>query len=233
MSQKRREPSTHDLEIWNKVSPDLIDWLYSGLTGKFQIRGHRVLGKWSKPYQAKRIIEIGCGHGHHLLYGNQDYEKYLGLDIEYQYLTTLLSRYKNASVVNGDAYWLPFADNSIDAVLSSYNLEHLKALDDGLNEINRILKTEGEFFIALPAEGGLIYGMGRHFTSKPYMEKKYGIDYDAVVHYEHCNTYRSIIKKLKEKFYLKERKYIPFSFIPSVHFNAIICIHAFKKDDWN
>jgi len=229
MSKKIQEPSARDLEIWNKVSSDLIDWLYSGITGKFQIRGHQTLGKWSKNFQDKRILEIGCGHGHHLSYGNQSYTNYIGLDIVYPYLTTLQSRYKTTSVINGDAYWLPFADNSMDAILSVYNLEHLKALDDGLDEINRVLKREGELFIGLPAEGGLIYGLGRHFTSKPYMEKKYGIDYDAIVHYEHCNTYRSIVKKLNEKFYLKRKEYIPFSFFPSVHCNAIICISAIKR----
>ncbi len=229
MPRKIHEPTAHDLEIWNEVSPDLIDWLYSGITGKFQIRGHQVLGTWSKRFQEKRVVEIGCGHGHHLLYGNQKYKEYIGLDIEYKYVATLQSRFKDSSVINGDAYSLPFAKNSIDAILSSYNFEHLKNLSDGLNEIYRVLKPEGELLIGLPAEGGFFYGMGRHFTSKPYMEKKYGIDYDAIVHYEHCNTFEYIVECLKKNYELLERKYIPFPFLPSVHFNAIVCIRAKKK----
>lgn len=229
MHRKVHEPSAHDLKIWNEVSPDLIDWLYSGLTGKFQIRGHQVLGSWSHDFQEKRCVEIGCGHGHHLLYGNQGYKQYIGLDIELKYLATLQDRYTDASVINGNAYHLPFADNCVDAILSSYNLEHLKDLDAGLNEIYRVLKPNGEVFIGLPAEGGLAYSLGRHFTSKPYMEKKYGIDYDAIVHYEHCNTFRYIVERLKTKFDLVERQYIPFSFFPSIHFNAIVCMRAKKK----
>lgn len=190
---------------------------------------HQVVGRWSKKFTEKRVIEIGCGHGHHLLYGEQDYKNYIGLDIEYKYTTTLQSRYENVSVVNGDAYQLPLADNSADAVLSIYNLEHLKQLNAGLKEIYRVLKPEGELLIGLPAEGGFSYNLGRNLTSKPYMEKKYGIDYDAVVHYEHCNTFDDIVKCLKRNYEIINRRYIPFPFLPSVHCNVIICLRAKKK----
>ena len=229
MPKKSNQPTEHDLEVWRNVNQDLMDWLYSGLTGKFQLRGHQVVGRWSKKFTGKRVIEIGCGHGHHLLYGEQDYKNYIGLDIEYKYTTTLQSRYENASVVNGDAYQLPFADNSADAVLSIYNLEHLKQLNAGLEEIYRVLKPERELLIGLPAEGGFSYNLGRNLTSKPYMEKKYGIDYDAVVHYEHCNTFDDIVKCLKRNYEIINRRYIPFPFLPSVHFNVIICLRAKKK----
>lgn len=229
MAKKSNPPSEHDLDVWRNVNQDLMDWLYSGLTGKFQLRGHQVVGHWSKKFTEKRVIEIGCGHGHHLLYGEQDYKNYIGLDIEYKYTATLQSRYENASVVNGDAYRLPFADNSADAVLSIYNLEHLKKLEAGLKEIYRILKPEGELLIGLPAEGGFAYDLGRNLTSKPYMEKKYGIDYDAVVHYEHCNTFKEIAKSLEKDYEIINRRYIPFPFLPSVHFNVIVCLRAKKK----
>ena len=229
MPKKINQPTEHDLEVWRNVNQDLMDWLYSGLTGKFQLRGHQVVGRWSKKFTEKRVIEIGCGHGHHLLYGEQNYKNYIGLDIEYKYAATVQSRYENAAVVNGDAYQLPFADNSTDAVLSIYNLQHLKKLDTGLKEIYRILKPEGELLIGLPAEGGFAYDLGRDLTSKPYMEKKYGIDYDTVVHYEHCNTFKDIVRNLEKDYEIINRRYIPFPFLPSVHCNVIVCLRAKKK----
>ena len=45
MSKKSNQPSEHDLEVWRNVNQDLMDWLYSGLTGKFQLRGHQVVGR--------------------------------------------------------------------------------------------------------------------------------------------------------------------------------------------
>ena len=230
MSKKINQPTEHDLEVWRNVNQDLMDWLYSGLTGKFQLRPHQVVGRCSKTFTEKRVIEIGCSHRHHLLYGNQSYKNYIGLDIEYKYAATLQSRYENAAVVNGDAYQLPFADNVADAVLSIYNLEHLKKLDTGLKEIYRILKPQGELLIGLPAEGGFAYDLGRNLTSKPYMEKKYGIDYDAVVHYEHCNIFKDILKSLEKDYEIINRRYIPFPFLPSVHFNVIVCLRAKKKN---
>lgn len=229
MTKEIKQPTERDLEIWKKVNQDLMDWLYSGLTGKFQLRGHQVLGKWSKEFSEKRVLEIGCGHGHHLLYGNQEYKKYIDLDIEYKYVATLQSRYSNSSVINGDVYNLPFSDNSVDLILSIYNFEHLKELSRGLGEIHRVLKPEGELLVGVPAEGGLLYDIGRNLTSKPYMEKKYGIDYDAIVHYEHCNIFSYIVKCLEKKYELTKRRYIPFPFLHSVHCNVIICIRAKKK----
>jgi len=218
-------PSQHDLDVWYNASPDLIDWLYTGITGKFQLKGHQIIGSWSKIFKDKIILEVGCGHGHHLKYSNQDYQSYLGLDIEIKYLFTLLSRYPNNSVINGDAYRLPFQNHSVDCVLSIYNFEHLRMLNLALEEIYRVLKPDGMLLLSIPAEGGFLYGLGRSLTSKPYMEKKYGIDYDAIVHYEHCNTYHDIVNHLKRKFRIVERRFLPFYF-PSVHLNAIVCMRA-------
>ena len=50
MSKKSNQPSEHDLEVWRNVNQDLMDWLYSGLTGKFQLRGHQVVGRWSSKF---------------------------------------------------------------------------------------------------------------------------------------------------------------------------------------
>jgi ubiquinone/menaquinone biosynthesis C-methylase UbiE len=218
-------PSSHDLEVWNNVSSDLIDWLYSGLTGKFQIKGHQIIGSWSKVFTNKIVLEVGCGHGHHLKFSNQAYQSYFGLDIEIKFLETLLNRYPENSVINGDAYGLPFKNHSVDCVLSIYNFEHLRELDKALEEISRVLKPDGMLLLSIPAEGGFLYGVGRSLTSKPYMERKYGIDYDAIVHYEHCNNYKDIVNNLKRKFNIIEKSFIPFC-IPSFQLNAIICIRA-------
>jgi len=67
MTRKFKEPTEHDLEIWRNVNQDLMDWLYSGITGKFQLRGHQIIGHWSENFKRKHVIEIGCGHGHYLL----------------------------------------------------------------------------------------------------------------------------------------------------------------------
>ena len=143
-SRRRPQLSERDLAIWAKVDEDLLDQLYRGLPGRLQIAGHRLIDRWAKPYTDKVVVEIGCGHGHHLRYGGNDYCHYIGLDIEYKFLRTLQERFPCTRVVNGDAYALPFRDQSVDCVLSVYCLEHLRQLPAALAEIRRVLKSEGE-----------------------------------------------------------------------------------------
>jgi SAM-dependent methyltransferase len=225
IKKEKNQPSVKDLIKWGEVRNDLCDHLYTGLTGRFQIWGHVEIGKWSKKYEDKIILDVGCGHGHHLSYSGNSYKQYLGLDLEWNFCKTCQERY-SISTVNGDAYRLPIKDKSVDCVISVYNFEHLKQLLNCLEEIRRVIKPQGELLIGLPAEGGFLYSLGRNLTSKPYMEKKYGIDYDAIVHYEHCNTYQDVITALKKSFKISTYRYIPFPFFHSVHLNAVICLKA-------
>lgn len=227
--RSKKEPTKRDLLIWESIKDDLLDYLYNGLTGRFQIAGHKIIDHWTKCYRNKVVLEIGCGHGHHLLYTSNQYIQYIGLDIERKFLQTLKSRFPGKIVVNGDAYALPFRNASIDCVLSVYNFEHLHHLLKGLSEIRRVLKSNGELLVGLPAEGGFLYGVGRRFTSKRYIERKYGIDYDAIVQWEHRNTLTEILSMVREEFIIDEKRFIPFWFFPSVHINVIQCLRTRPK----
>ncbi len=88
------------------------------------------------------------------------------------------------------------------------------------------MTDKGELLIALPAEGGFMYGLGRQLTSKPYMEKKYGIDYMAVVKNEHWNLCSEVIELVDNNFVIVEKKFIPFSFLPTGHCNVVVCLRA-------
>jgi len=225
-SRHRPRPSDRDLAIWAKINEDLLDWLYAGLTGHFQVAGHRLIDRWARQYARKVVLEIGCGHGHHLRYGGNDYRRYIGLDVEYKFLCTLRDRFPGTRVVNGDAYALPFRDRSVDCVLSVYCFEHLRRLPVCLAEIRRVLKPEGDLLVGLPAEGGILYGLGRRVTSKPYMERKHGIDYDAIVRWEHWNTYTEVEDALGSQFHIRELRFLPFSCLPTVHANVIGCLRC-------
>jgi ubiquinone/menaquinone biosynthesis C-methylase UbiE len=223
------KPTKRDLEIWERVKHDLLHYLYRGLTGRIQISGHQIIDRWANKFAGKMILEIGCGEGHHLLFGNREAGRYTGLDIEKDFLRTLKKNFPSQNAVRGDAYSLPFQNGSIDCVLSIYNFEHLRNLSESLAEIRRVLKSKGELLAAFPLEGGILYRIGRRLTSKRYMEKKYGINYDAIVHWEHCNTFNGIERRLKEKFWVEERRYLPFSFFPFPHGNVIQCLRLRPK----
>lgn len=225
----RRKPAERDLIIWRSVQHELLDYLYKGLAGRFQVAGHRLIDRWARRYANGVVLEIGCGHGHHLRYSENSYPLYIGLDIENKFLRTLRERFLGMIVVNGDAYALPFQDNSVDCVLSVYCFEHLRCLPECLAEIRRVLKLEGELLVSLPAEGGLLYGIGRWLTSKRYMERKYRIDYDTIVQWEHWNTCNETVNMIKTQFYINEIISLPFKWLSTSHLNIITCLRCCKR----
>jgi phosphatidylethanolamine/phosphatidyl-N-methylethanolamine N-methyltransferase len=225
---RRPMPTDEELEIWQQIRKDLQDYLYAGLAGRFQIAGHRHIGRWARSYAKSNnvVLEIACGQGHHLRYGGNRYSNYIGMDIQDVYLHTLRRLFLGTAAVQGTAYALPFRDTSVDCILSIYCFEHFRHLPICLEEIRRVLKSDGELLVGLPAEGGFLYQVGRWLTSKRHMQRKYGIDYGAIVRWEHWNTFKEVIQTVKEQFHILELKFIPFPFFPTVHCNTIGCFRA-------
>jgi len=223
----RPDPTPEDLAKWKNAQTDLLDHLYTGPTGFLQRWGHRVLRRFCGKARGLRVLEVGCGHGHHLRFYPEIARDnfFVGLDISGKFLAEAASRHGEMRVVQGDAYALPFTDDSYDRVLSIYNLEHLRDLEQALVEVRRVLKPDGRFLVAVPAEGGFLYNVGREFTSRPYMEKKYGLDYDAIIKHEHCNEFWTIRDALARVFAVRRRRYLPF-LLPSAHLNAIVCFEC-------
>ena len=60
---------------------------------------------------------------------------------------------RGVDVVLDDPYRLPFADQSIDAVVSSSCFEHVEMFWLSFNEILRVLKPPGLFYLNAPSNG--------------------------------------------------------------------------------
>jgi SAM-dependent methyltransferase len=81
------------------------------------------------------ILNIGSGYRHSRIADN-----WISLDIV---------PHNNCEVV-GDAYWLPFLDNSFDAVCSTSVFEHIREPFRVAKEIARILKPKGVMWCNVP-----------------------------------------------------------------------------------
>lgn len=226
MTRQRKQPTSQDIAIWQQAQADLMDMQYTGLSGYFQIAGHHQIEQWTAPFREGIVLEIGCGNGHHLVHRRGEYGHYIGLDVAENLLRIMDERLPAFPKLAGSAYELPFPDASIDCVFSVYVFEHLRELARCLQEVRRVLKSNGELLIGLPTEGGLAWDLGRRLTSKPYMERKYGIDYMAIVHWEHWNTHDEVVAMVKEQFTLLEQRFVPFNWFRSVHGNIIGCLRA-------
>ena len=111
-------------------------------------------------------------------------------------------------ITNLDDHKLPINDNQYDLIFTFFSLEHLYPLQAYLNEYKRILNPGGRLVGAIPTEGGLAWGLGRFFTTRRSIMKKYGLDYDKIIALEHCNTARGVLKALDNTFCPESNNYL-------------------------
>lgn len=86
-----------------------------------------------KLVEEKSVLDVGAGDG--LISSLLDIK---GIDNDEEGVR--LAREKGADVILGDAYQIPFEDESFDSVLMADVLEHLEFPEKGLLEARRVLK---------------------------------------------------------------------------------------------
>ena len=153
----------------------------------------------------KYVLEIGPGDMRHQKFWNSKPTKYLIADIHKNMMQTAENIFENYNI-NFDSYLvsrndkLPITKNSIDIIITFYSLEHLHPLEDYIEDMKYYLKPDGIIVGAIPAEGGLLWALGRFLTSRRWLHKNTTIDYDKLICWEHPNYTDYIIKKLDQNF---------------------------------
>jgi len=98
------------------------------------------------------ILEIGFGTGMNLLYYPAHVHKITGVDININVHSKAEKRLKSSHIKVDyypiNAEYLPFPDNTFDAVVSTFTLCSIKDIHRSLLEIVRVLKPNGRFFFA-------------------------------------------------------------------------------------
>jgi SAM-dependent methyltransferase len=151
--------------------------LYDPLTRLLGVaRIHRRLLDQAGVRPGQRVLEIGCGTGNLLLAAKQAQPTatVVGLDPD---LTALARAHRKArrrglavQLDRGYADRLPYADDSVDAVLSSFILHHLPPdqREPAMREVLRVLRPGGALHLvdiggaAAPADGPIARRAHRH-----------------------------------------------------------------------
>ncbi|NJB86834.1 SAM-dependent methyltransferase [Lewinella marina] len=116
------------------------------------------------PTSARVVLDVGCGNGWvaRELLGRKD--AVVSFDLALKNATEALRLYpaENHFAVAGDAFDLPFRDNSIDAVISSEVMEHVPEVPPYLANLIRVVKPGGTIVISTPYNETIQYSLCIH-----------------------------------------------------------------------
>lgn len=128
--------------------------------GKFFEQPHRDIPEYYKllkENKAKRILDLGCGSGRHVVYFAQKGIEVFGIDISKTAIkmTKKWLETKNLSaelLIHDISKKLPFEDDFFDAVISVQVIHHARigTIKKVIREIERVLKKGGLIFISVP-----------------------------------------------------------------------------------
>jgi hypothetical protein len=99
-----------------------------------------------------------------------------------------------------------------------------------LKDIHRVLKPSGMLIGAIPAEGGFAWGLGRTITTSRWLKRKFGLDLNKIICWEHPNFAKDIVKMLDKNFKRIALKAWPMPYLPLYDLNLIIKFTYVKND---
>ena len=115
--------------------------------------------------KVKRIFDLGCGAGRHMMYFAKKGFFVVGQDISTMGLALAQQWFEqekisNYLLVNHDVTELPYPDGSFDAVISTSAIHHnkLKQINKALSEVYRVMKKGGLLFVNLTAREAYLSG---------------------------------------------------------------------------
>jgi ubiquinone/menaquinone biosynthesis C-methylase UbiE len=98
----------------------------------------------------EEILEIGFGTGINLKFYPRNVKKIIGVDANKGMLKQAQKKISDGrfdiELINQNSETLPFPDNSISAVASTYTLCSIKEINTALKEIHRVLKPGGKYY---------------------------------------------------------------------------------------
>lgn len=193
--------------------------------------------------KSKTGLDIGCGSGVITRFISRYFKNFIGVDISRNAIDHCNKmKGENEEYICSNAERIPIEDESIDLVICSELIEHIKEYDRMLDEIYRVLKKEGVLLLTTPNFSSLWplveylwdnlwagRGYGKQHISKFNPLKLRGIIKDKfkIVDIETMFLYSPFVAIVSEGLadftYGVERKYLPRS-----NFNMLIFMKTIK-----
>jgi SAM-dependent methyltransferase len=211
-----------DIRRYLEISAEFQQSGNEGIVGKIHDIGHR----WIADRAAQgKTLEIGFGSGRQQSFFRGEDSDYFPSEYSAWHFSSAPWRAVRGRAAGADARQLPYRDGAFDNAISIYNLEHINDLQSVFREVRRVLRPGGQFLIALPCEGGLLWNLGRELTTRRAFQKTYGINYDKAIAFEHVRDFRGVLAELRRSgsFAVDIVRFYPF-FVPTPDLNLIACL---------
>jgi SAM-dependent methyltransferase len=197
----------------------------AGIGTRINDAGYRVMSRVD--LAGARVLEIGAGDIRHIPFWRGRPAEYLLADVDAAMLAKARTRLEEAGVAHRAfevqrGGGLALADGSVDVVVSFYSLEHLYPLAPYVRELHRVLRPGGVLVGAIPAEGGLAWGLGRLVTSRRWLKRHTTIDPDKIICWEHPNYADAVLGALGAEFEREHLSLWPLPWLPLHDLNLII-----------
>lgn len=98
-----------------------------------------------------KVLDVGCQRGGYSFNLKNIGCDVTAIDISLGYIKQAKNKVKGISVAQSNAEFLPFKENTFDTVILSEVLEHVTDEKKVVDGVRRILKTNGEVFVTVPA----------------------------------------------------------------------------------
>ena len=121
----------------------------------------------------QKVLEIGCGTGHFSAYFKELGAEVAGLDTSPEMLRRAKDRHSGLEIdfSRGDAYRLPFADNSFDLVAMITTLEFMSSPKKAMEEAFRVSK--GRVFLGILNRNSLLALKRKWSGKKVWQEARF------------------------------------------------------------
>ena len=152
--------------------------------------------------ESKRIVDLGCGNGNHVVFFAEQGFDVSGLDLSEEAIEIakawLNKRNLKADLRVGDIERLPYPDQSFDVAISHGVLDHIsfEKAKKAMEEIKRILVPGGYVCISLRSTEDCEFGRGKKVDQNTFVLEE-GYEKGVIQHYFDFREIKELFKDFK------------------------------------
>ena len=174
---------------------------YSGFLGYAYGLVHKLM---EHPFKPNRnfdvVLEVGAGNGEHFPYVRHNFKTYFMTDIRMENLPATFSDSRVILKEVDSCNLLNFKDHSVDRVIATCLLVHVKEPLEALMEWNRVVKPGGVLTIYLAPEPGILVAGIRRLFIWPKSRREGAMNPKLLAYSEHRNHYPGMITFIENVF---------------------------------